>query len=101
MHSLLRQGKIRAIGVSNFTVEQMERFRKVAPIHVLQSPYNLFEREIETEVLPYCRSNNITTFGYGALCRGLLSGRMRKDTMFEGDDLRRIDPKFQGPRFDQ
>jgi len=101
MHTLLRQAKIRAIGVSNFSVEQMERFRKVAPIHVLQSPYNLFEREIDSEILPYCRKNKITTFGYGALCRGLLSGRMRKDTVFEGDDLRRVDPKFQRPRFDQ
>src|ERR1700691_2081550 len=59
MHDLLQRGKIRAIGVSNFSVEQMRRFRRVAPIHVLQSPYNLFEREIEDEVLPYCRENNI------------------------------------------
>jgi aryl-alcohol dehydrogenase-like predicted oxidoreductase len=44
MHSLFAQGKIRAIGVSNFSVRQMERFRRVAPLHVLQSPYNLFER---------------------------------------------------------
>jgi aryl-alcohol dehydrogenase-like predicted oxidoreductase len=101
MYALLRQGKIRAIGVSNFSVEQMERFRKIAPIHVLQSPYNLFEREIEVEVLPYCRKNDIATFGYGALCRGLLSGGMRKDTTFGGDDLRQADPKFRRPRFDQ
>jgi aryl-alcohol dehydrogenase-like predicted oxidoreductase len=101
MHTLLRQGKIRAIGVSNFSVEQMQQFRAVAPLHVLQSPYNLFEREIETDLLPYCRKNNIATFGYGALCRGLLSGRMRSDTAFAGDDLRRTDPKFQEPRFAQ
>src|SRR6202171_1828894 len=82
------QGKIRAIGVSNFSVAQMKRFRQVAPLHVLQPPYNLFERVIEAEVLPYCRANNIATFGYGALCRGLLSGRMQADTTFEGDDLR-------------
>src|ERR1700753_506260 len=86
MLTLLEQGKIRAIGVSNFSVEQMERFRRVAPIHVLQPPYNLFEREVEGELLPYCHRNNIATFGYGALCRGLLSGRMRKDTLFDGDD---------------
>jgi aryl-alcohol dehydrogenase-like predicted oxidoreductase len=79
----------------------MQRFRQVAPLHVLQSPYNLFERAIEAEILPYCRANQIVTFGYGALCRGLLSGRMRPDTKFEGDDLRRIDPKFQSPRFAQ
>jgi aryl-alcohol dehydrogenase-like predicted oxidoreductase len=99
MHSLFEQGKIRAIGVSNFSVGQMERFRRVAPLHVLQPPYNLFERGIEADILPYCRKSKIATFGYGALCRGLLSGRMRADTKFEGDDLRRSDPKFQQPRF--
>jgi aryl-alcohol dehydrogenase-like predicted oxidoreductase len=101
MRSLYEQGKIRAIGVSNFSVEQMERFRQVAPLHVLQPPYNLFEREIEKNILPYCRSNDIATLGYGALCRGLLSGRIRPDTTFDGDDLRRVDPKFQPPRLAQ
>jgi aryl-alcohol dehydrogenase-like predicted oxidoreductase len=101
MRMLFAQGKIRAIGVSNFSVQQMERFRRIAPLHVLQPPFNLFEREIESDSLPYCRNNNIATFGYGALCRGLLSGRMRPDSKFDGDDLRRADPKFQHPRFAQ
>jgi aryl-alcohol dehydrogenase-like predicted oxidoreductase len=101
MRTLYAQGKIRAIGVSNFSVAQMERFRQVAPLHVLQPPYNLFERGIEAEILPYCRENQIATLGYGALCRGLLSGRMHPDTTFEGDDIRRLDPKFQPARFAQ
>ena len=101
MHTLFRQGKIRAIGVSNFSVGQMERFRHVAPLHALQPPYNLFERGIEADLLPYCRKHKIATLGYGALCRGLLSGRMRPDSVFEGDDLRRTDPKFLEPRFGQ
>jgi aryl-alcohol dehydrogenase-like predicted oxidoreductase len=101
MHMLLAQGKIRAIGVSNFSVGQMERFRHVAPLHALQPPYNLFERGIEADLLPYCRKNNIAMLGYGALCRGLLSGRMQADTVFNGDDLRRTDPKFLQPRFAQ
>jgi aryl-alcohol dehydrogenase-like predicted oxidoreductase len=101
MHMLFAQGKIRAIGVSNFSVGQMERFRRIAPLHVLQPPYNLFERAIETDLLPYCRKNEIAMLGYGALCRGLLSGRMRPDTVFDGDDLRRTDPKFLQPRFAQ
>jgi aryl-alcohol dehydrogenase-like predicted oxidoreductase len=101
MLTLFDQGKIRAIGVSNFSVLQMERFRRVAPLHVLQPPYNLFERAIEADLLPYCRKNKIAMLGYGALCRGLLSGRMQADTVFEGDDLRRTDPKFQKPRFAQ
>src|SRR5271170_6896726 len=73
MDALYRQGKIRAIGVSNFSVDQMDRFRGVAPLHVLQPPYNLFERAADADVLPYCRRHAIATFGYGALCRGLLS----------------------------
>ena len=101
MHTLYTEGKIRAIGVSNFSIDQMEQFRRFAPIHVLQPPYNLFEREIEAEILPYCHKNKIATFGYGALCRGLLSGRMRADTVFSGDDLRREDPKFRQPRLSQ
>jgi aryl-alcohol dehydrogenase-like predicted oxidoreductase len=101
MRDLFEQGTISAIGVSNFSVQQMERFRRISPLHVLQPPFNLFERGIESDVLPYCCENSIATFGYGALCRGLLSGRMRADTRFDGDDLRRTDPKFQQPRFAQ
>jgi aryl-alcohol dehydrogenase-like predicted oxidoreductase len=101
MLELYEQGTIRAIGASNFSVAQMEEFRKTALLHVLQPPYNLFERAIEAEILPYCRKHGIATLGYGALCRGLLSGRMRADTKFEGDDLRLKDPKFQPPRFAQ
>ena len=101
MHMLLREGKIRAIGCSNFSVAEMDRFRQVAPLHVVQPPYNMFERGIEADILPYCLEHDITTLGYGALCRGLLSGRMRANTTFDGDDLRRNDPKFQSPRFGQ
>jgi aryl-alcohol dehydrogenase-like predicted oxidoreductase len=101
MADLLTSGKIRAIGVSNFTPAQMDAFRSVAPLHTAQPPYNLFERGIEQDVLPYCRDRKIVTLAYGALCRGLLSGRMTGTTHFTGDDLRKNDPKFQPPRFAQ
>jgi len=101
MLTLFKQGKIRATGVSNFSIAQMERFRGTAHLHVLQPPYNLFERGVEADLLPYCAKNGIATLGYGALCRGLLSGRMRADTVFNGDDLRRNDPKFRQLRFAQ
>jgi aryl-alcohol dehydrogenase-like predicted oxidoreductase len=101
MRGLHRQGKIRAIGVSNFSPEQMEQFRQAAPLHTAQPPYNLFEREIDREVLPYVREHNIATLVYGSLCRGLLSGTMKPDTKFGGDDIRKIDPKFQPPRYAQ
>ena len=101
MQTLFEQGKIRAIGVSNFSVAQIERFRRVAELHVVQPPYNLFEREIENELLPYCRKSGLATLTYGALCRGLLSGKLHEDAHFEGDDLRLTDPKFKPPRYAQ
>src|SRR5271167_902827 len=101
MAALFKQGKIRAIGVSNFSSAQMNEFGLVAPIHTAQPPYNLFERQIEKDVLPHCAWEGIAVFAYGAICRGLLSGRMNPDTTFDGDDLRITDPKFQSPRFVQ
>jgi aryl-alcohol dehydrogenase-like predicted oxidoreductase len=98
MQQLYKQGKIRAIGVSNYSLEQMNLFQQVAPLHTAQPPYNLFERDVERDVLPYCRTHRISTLTYGSLCRGLLSGKMKLDTEFQGDDVRKIDPKFQPPR---
>jgi len=101
LNKLLEKGKIRAIGISNYSVEQMDEFRKTAPIHTSQPPYNMFERQIEDDILPYCLENNIVPITYGAICRGMLSGKMTEDKTFEGDDLRKVDPKFQGDRFKQ
>lgn len=102
MKDLYDEGLIRAIGVSNFTPEQMEAFREVAPLHTDQPPYNLFERQIEEDVLPYARKNDVKLLTYSALCRGLLTGKMSPDYEFAEDDLRaHTDPKFQEPRFSQ
>ena len=101
LEALRREGKIREIGVSNFSPPQMDAVRAVARLDAVQSPYNLFEREIEAQVLPYAARTGLSVLAYGALCRGLLSGRMRLTTQFEGDDLRKEDPKFQGERFRQ
>ena len=95
---LREEGKIRAIGVSNFSPDQVEAFRRAAPVHATQPPYNLFERGIEAGVLPHAKRSGIAVLAYGALCRGLLSGRITAATRFEGDDLRLVDPKFQEPR---
>jgi len=101
MHELYKQGKIRAIGVSNYSLEQMNLFQQAAPLHTAQPPYNLFERDVERDVLPYCRTQGISTLTYGSLCRGLLSGKMNPGSEFQGDDVRKIDPKFQPPRYAQ
>lgn len=101
MNELFEKGTIKAIGVSNYSPEQMDVFRKNSPLHTSQPPYNLFERGIEEDIAPYCDDNKITMLLYGAICRGLLSGRMKPDTKFEGDDIRKADPKFGEPRFAQ
>jgi aryl-alcohol dehydrogenase-like predicted oxidoreductase len=100
LRELYEQGKIRAIGVSNYSPEEMARFRAVAPLHTIQPPYNLFEREIERDVLPFGLDRGVTTLTYGALCRGLLSGAIHADRKFSSDDMRKTsDPKFQQPHF--
>jgi aryl-alcohol dehydrogenase-like predicted oxidoreductase len=100
LRELHEQGKIRAIGVSNYSPEEMERFQTVAPLNAIQPPYNLFEREIEHGVLPYALRHGITSLTYGALCRGLLSGAMNASRQFAKDDMRKTsDPKFQQPHF--
>jgi aryl-alcohol dehydrogenase-like predicted oxidoreductase len=100
LRELYEQGKIRAIGVSNYSPEQMEHFETAASLHTIQPPYNLFEREIERDVLPYALGHNVTTLTYGALCRGLLSGTMHADRRFSNEDMRKTsDPKFRQPHF--
>ena len=101
LKTLLDQGKIHAIGVSNFNTVRMDELRKTAPLHAAQPPFNMFEREMEHTVLAYCLKNKIATLGYGSLCRGLLTGKMKKETQFKGDDLRKTNPKFQGPRYSE
>jgi len=94
-------GKVRALGVSNATVQQMEDFRSVAPLHANQPPLNLFEREAEQSVVPYCYKNGIAVIAWSALCRSLLTGNIRADRTFPQSDIRSADPKFQAPLLTQ
>ncbi|MDB6123246.1 MAG: putative oxidoreductase, partial [Pedosphaera sp.] len=100
MLELKRKGKIRAIGVSNYSEGEMERFRRVAPLASAQPPYNIFERAAEG-IIAWCHEHGVATLVYEVLCRGLLTGQIDADTRFGEDDLRRTDPKFQPPRFAQ
>jgi aryl-alcohol dehydrogenase-like predicted oxidoreductase len=95
------EGKVRALGVSNFSIAQMEEFRSVAPLASDQPPYNLFEREIDGATLPWCERNNVAVLTWSTLCRSLLGGRVTRGMSFEKKDIRRVDPKFQEPRFSQ
>lgn len=101
MRALHSEGLIRAIGVSNYSPEQMDRFMSASELHTVQPPYNLVERQIDRDVLPYVREKGLSGLAYGPLCRGLLTGKMGPDTKFTGDDLRKSDPKFQPPRYAQ
>jgi aryl-alcohol dehydrogenase-like predicted oxidoreductase len=101
LEQLRAQGKIRLIGLSNCDPQQMAVFGAIAPLASVQSPYNLFERQIEDDVLPYATRTGLTVLSYGALCRGLLSGAMTSERTFAGDDLRNVDPKFRGTRLRQ
>jgi len=96
---LIDAGKVRGLGVSNCSPAQMEAFRSVAPLFSNQPPYNIYERAIEAEVLPYCDAHGIATLAYSALCRSMLSGKVTAASRFT--DIRSADPKFQPPRLAQ
>ena len=97
----VREGKVGELGVSNYSVAQMEEFRAVAPIASNQPPYNLFEREIDSETLPWCEANDVAVLTYSSLCRSLLGGRLTRGMSFADVDIRAVDPKFVEPRFSQ
>ena len=100
LKKMLDSGKIRAIGLSNYKLAEILEFKAVAPIHALQFPFNIFEREAEEDVLKYAKNEKLTSIGYSTLCRGLLTGTLKEDTPFE--DLRKnFDPKFRSPYFGQ
>jgi aryl-alcohol dehydrogenase-like predicted oxidoreductase len=93
------QGVIRHVGVSNYSVDQMRAFAEVLPVETLQSPYHLFRRGIEAEVLPYVAAHGIGVLAYGPLAHGLLGGRMSEDTKFPADDWRAHSSVFNGQAF--
>ncbi|MBN1688869.1 MAG: aldo/keto reductase [Candidatus Omnitrophica bacterium] len=94
------RGWIRGIGVSNFDIPHLEEGMKGGCIHSLQPPFNLFERDIENDLLSYCRKKEIAVVTYGALCRGLLTNKFDTKKVFQKGDVRVIDPKFQPGRFE-
>jgi len=93
---LIEQGKIRAAGTSNFTVELLERARRVVPLASNQPPYSMVKRDIEQDVLPYCVEHGISTIVYSPLQRGLLTGKITPGYTFTGDDHRARSPLFGG-----
>ena len=88
LNRLKEEGKIRAIGVSNFSRRQLEEASEYGRIDSLQPPYSLFWRHVETDVMPYCIENDITILAYSPMAQGLLTGKFAKDHKFEKGDHR-------------
>ena len=100
MAQLQKEGKVRWIGVSNFTVEELRRAQKIAPTTSLQPPYSLVRREVEEEILPYCKSNNIGVIVYSPMASGLLTGAVTRERAahLPSSDWRSRDVEFKEPR---
>lgn len=100
MAELVKEGKVRYAGVSNFHVAQMERIQSIHPIASLQPPYSLLKREIEKDVLPYCAKHNIGVIVYSPLQKGLLTGKVTKEyvaSLAPEDHRVKLDPMFRDP----
>jgi aryl-alcohol dehydrogenase-like predicted oxidoreductase len=99
MAALQREGKVRHIGVSNFSPQQMESCLSVAPITSLQPPYSMINRSIEAEILPYCQEHNIGVINYSPQHSGLLTGAMTRERVanLAPDDFRRNAKNYQEP----
>jgi aryl-alcohol dehydrogenase-like predicted oxidoreductase len=96
---LVKQGKIRYIGLSEVTPHTLRRAAKVHPITALQTEYSLWHRTPEKEILATCRELSIGFVPFSPLGSGFLSGKIRDNSNFEDDDFHRIFPKFQGDNF--
>jgi aryl-alcohol dehydrogenase-like predicted oxidoreductase len=98
--ALKEEGLVRHIGVSNFTVEQLERIQAIAPVETLQPPYSLLARQLEDTTLPYCREHGIGVIAYSPMASGLLTGSMSAARVerFPADDWRSTDPRFHEPQ---
>ena len=99
LNALKQQGKIRAIGVSNFSRDQLAEAMQYGRIDSLQPPYNLFWRGVEQDLMPYCVEQNISIIAYSPLAQGLLTGRFGPDHQFEDGDVRAKNKLFKGEAY--
>lgn len=96
LRRLMEEGKARSIGVSNASVAQLEEFSRACPLTAVQPHYNLLQREIETDLLPWCRERGVAVLVYWPLLKGLLAGKLPRDHVFDPRDGRAKYPMFQG-----
>ena len=99
LKKLLEAGKTRSVGVSNLSLTQMQEFQAVCPITACQPPYNMLMREIEKDIVPWCLTNQVSLCIYWPLMKGLLTGKLPRDVVFQKGDGRAKYPMFQGEEF--
>jgi len=101
LRTLLESGKTLSVGVSNVTLAQLREFAAVCPLSAYQPHYNMLQREIELEQLPWCVENRVSIVCYWPLMKGLLAGKLSRDHLFDPRDGRRKYPMFQGAEWDR
>jgi aryl-alcohol dehydrogenase-like predicted oxidoreductase len=101
LNELKQQGKIRAIGVSNFSRAQIEEAAQYGRVDSLQPPYSLFWRQLESDAMPYCEANKISVLAYSPLAQGLLTGKFKRGHKFEEGDNRANNRLFQGETYER
>jgi len=101
MKELLDSGKIRAAGVSNYRLDQLQQFAAVCPLSAYQPPFNMLQRDIEKDTLPWCVENDVSVCIYWPLLKGLLAGKLSRDTRFPPDDSRSRYPMYQGEEWEK
>jgi aryl-alcohol dehydrogenase-like predicted oxidoreductase len=103
MVDLQKAGKVRWIGVSNYSAEQMERCAKIAPVTSDQPPYSMLRRKIEASVAPYCKDHNVGLIVYSPMLSGMLTGGMTRERALNlpANDWRRGKPEFTEPKLSQ
>lgn len=101
MKSLLEAGKIRSVGVSNVSLEQLIEFHSICPVSAIQPHYNMLQREIESSHLPWCMDNQVAVIVYWPLMKGLLAGKLDRQHQFDPKDGRRKYPMFSGTEWEK
>ncbi len=103
LQDLIKEGKVRYAGVSNFSVAQMERIQKIAPITSLQPPFSLINQKVAAEILPFCERNTIGVINYSPMQSGLLTGKMTAERIaaMPDDDWRKNNANFKSPKLEK
>lgn len=94
LEALKKQGKIRSIGASNTSLDEIKQYVAAGTLDAIQEEYSMVKRDIENSLVPYCVSNNVSVMSYSSLALGLLAGKIGPDRVFDGDDQRKDNPRF-------